>query len=143
MKEAWRDSWYAQVDLQTLEKCLSSRFGGKEFFISPFFLDSEQLQSSETDINDTTSSSALSPGSKTGHMNLKATPDPKVWPYRYKISISILLNAFPLVVAVGTSILSPATKELTREFDSKSELTVLTTSLFMLVSGLSMKDNEV
>lgn len=48
--------------------------------------------------------------------------------------MSILLNAFPLVVTVETSILSPADGELVKEFDTKSELTLLTTSLFMLMS---------
>lgn len=139
MKGACHDTWYAQVDLQELEKCLSSRFGGEEFFISPFFLDYEQFQPFETDVNDTTSITSLRSGSKIRRANLKGTSDPKAWPFRHKISISILLNAFPLVVAVGTSILSPASKELMREFDSTSELTVLTTSLFMLVGGSSMR----
>lgn len=51
MKGVGYDSWYAQVNLQELEKCHSSRFGCEEFFLSPFFLDYEQFQPFEVDVN--------------------------------------------------------------------------------------------
>ncbi len=47
-----------------------------------------------------------------------------------------MLNASPLVVTIGTSILSPAGSDLIRAFHKSPEVTVLTTSLFMLVSTL-------
>lgn len=59
--------------------------------------------------------------------------DPRAWSFVYKIFVSGLLNAFPLIVAIGTSILSPAGKALAKEFGASEDRTVLTTSLFMLV----------
>lgn len=145
MNGAYHDAWYAQDQgsrLQELDQCLSSRFGGdEELSINPFRLDDfdlvEKSQPLETDdINDSTSITSLNSGSKIRSVDLKgSTLDPKAWPYNYKICISVLLNAFPLVVAIGTSILSPAGPVLVKEFHSKSEITVLTTSLFMLVGG--------
>lgn len=139
MKEAYHSSWYAQFNLQDLSDCLSSHFGGEECLQTPFFPAFEQSQSFGTDLSHATSITPLNIESQTRSVGLGDNSDPKAWSYRYKILISILLNAFPLVVAVGTSILSPAGKELVKEFDTKPELTVLTTSFFMLVGGWSMR----
>ena len=147
MNGAYHDAWYAQDQgcsrLQELGQCLSSRFGvDDEFFINPFLLDFdfEKSQPLETaDINDSTSITSLNSHSKIRSADLKGgTLDPKAWPFNNKIWISVLLNAFPLVVAIGTSILSPAGPVLVKEFHSKSEITVLTTSLFMLVGGFCL-----
>lgn len=133
MKGVYHNSWYAQFNVQDLGDCLSTRFGSEEFLQPPFFPEFEQSLASEADAVRRDSES------QTRLVELGDVPDPRAWSPIYKVFISILLNAFPLVVAVGTSILSPASKDLVREFNTKSELTVLTTSLFMLVGGWSMR----
>lgn len=142
MKGAYHTSWYAQFNVQDLSDCLSSRFDGEEFLRPPFFPSFEQFQAFDGDavaVGSSITTSPLASESQTRLVDEEKVADiisnPSSWPFIHKILVSILLNAFPLVVAIGTSILSPASRNLVREFDTKAEITVLTTSLFMLVGS--------
>lgn len=141
MKVAYHNSWYAQINLQELNDCLSYRFGGDDFLEHPFFPGFEQFKEFQTDFQ-ASGFTQLESESQIRSVELKEFSDPKAWPYIYKVWVSILLNSFPFVVAVGTSILSPAGRELIEEFNTTSELTVLTTSLFMLVGDSSRQLTE-
>jgi hypothetical protein len=129
----YHDSWYSNVNVQELGDYVSSYFDSEEVLQYPFFPEFEQVSLLEIDIGHVTGITSLDSESQINLLNIEDTLDPKAWPHLRKVSVSILLNAFPLVVTVGTSILSPAGGELVKEFDTKSELTLLTTSLFMLV----------
>lgn len=138
MNEAHHSSWYARFNVQDLNDCLSSRFGSEEFLQPPFFTKFVESPYLQADIDHVSSIVPVEPESQTRLVEVKNFSDPKSWSYGYKVLVSILLNAFPLVVAIGTSILSPVGKDLVREFDTKSELAVLTTSLYLLVRGKSL-----
>lgn len=139
MKGAYHSSWYTQFNVQGFSDSISSHFGGEEYLQPPFFPAFEQSQPFEADVSHAIGITTRHLASQTTPVELIDGSDPNGWSYAYKILISILLNAFPLVVAIGTSILSPAGKVLVKEFDTTSELTVLTTSLFMLVGGWIMR----
>lgn len=144
MKGAYHTSWYAQFNVQDLSDCLSSHFGGEEFLQLPLFPEFEQVQSLEINISHAVNTTPPDLESRTRSAELGVVSDPSSpWPSIYKVLVSILLNAFPLVVSVGISILSSAGKDLVKEFKTRPELTLLTTSLFMLVGYWSSRPISV
>ncbi|OCL01221.1 MFS general substrate transporter, partial [Glonium stellatum] len=58
--------------------------------------------------------------------------NPFTWPFRYKLFVSAVLNSLPLVVNVGSSILSDASRPLSKEYHVGTEVDILTISLFLL-----------
>ena len=59
--------------------------------------------------------------------------NPASWSFKRKLFVSGVLVSLPLIVNVGTSILSAAGPFLDAEYHVGSEVTVLTTSLFLMV----------
>ena len=59
--------------------------------------------------------------------------NPASWSFKRKLFVSGVLVSLPLIVNVGTSILSAAGVFLDKEYHVGSEVTVLTTSLFLMV----------
>ena len=61
--------------------------------------------------------------------------NPAGWSFKRKLFVSGVLVSLPLIVNVGTSILSAAGVFLDAEYHVGSEVTVLTTSLFLIISS--------
>ncbi len=59
--------------------------------------------------------------------------NPAGWSFKRKLFVSGVLVSLPLIVNVGTSILSAAGVFIAKEYHVGSEVTVLTTSLFLMV----------
>ena len=59
--------------------------------------------------------------------------NPASWSFKRKLFVSGVLISLPLIVNVGTSILSAAGPFLDAQYHVGSEVTVLTTSLFLMV----------
>ena len=59
--------------------------------------------------------------------------NPATWSFKRKLFVSGVLISLPLIVNVGTSILSAAGVFLDAQYHVGSEVTVLTTSLFLMV----------
>lgn len=59
--------------------------------------------------------------------------NPASWSFKRKLFVSGVLVSLPLIVNIGTSILSAAGPFLDAEYHVGSEVTVLTTSLFLMV----------
>ena len=64
---------------------------------------------------------------------LNDSENPASWSFKRKLFVSGVLVSLPLIVNVGTSILSAAGVFLDKEYNVGSEVTVLTTSLFLMV----------
>ena len=64
---------------------------------------------------------------------LNDVENPASWSFKRKLFVSGVLISIPLIVNVGTSILSAAGVFLDAEYHVGSEVTVLTTSLFLMV----------
>ncbi|KAI1387974.1 MFS general substrate transporter [Hypoxylon trugodes] len=60
------------------------------------------------------------------------TENPHTWSVKRKWVMTILLNFIPLVVNMGTSILSRSTKALEEEYNVSAEVTILTVTLYLL-----------
>ena len=60
--------------------------------------------------------------------------NPHTWSLTRKWFVTIVLNTLPLFVNVGSSILSAASAAVKVEYHVSSEVTVLMTSIFLLVS---------
>ena len=69
---------------------------------------------------------------------LRDPENPMGWTCKRKLFVSAVLVSLPLIVNVGTSILSAAGVFLTKEYHVGSEVTVLTTSLFLMVCLLAL-----
>lgn len=65
--------------------------------------------------------------------DLNDPENPASWSFKRKLFVSGVLVSLPLIVNVGTSILSAAGVFLDAEYHVGSEVTVLTTSLFLMV----------
>ena len=64
---------------------------------------------------------------------LRDPENPLGWTCKRKLFVSAVLVSLPLIVNVGTSILSAAGEFISKEYHVGSEVTVLTTSLFLMV----------
>lgn len=64
---------------------------------------------------------------------LRDPENPLGWTCKRKLFVSAVLVSLPLIVNVGTSILSAAGSFISKEYHVGSEVTVLTTSLFLMV----------
>lgn len=69
--------------------------------------------------------------------------NPATWSFKRKVFVSAVLVSIPLVVNVGTSILGAAGTFLTKEYHVGSEVTVLTTSLFLMVCATHCTSSEI
>ena len=69
---------------------------------------------------------------------LRDPENPLGWTSKRKLFVSGVLVSLPLIVNVGTSILSAAGVFLSKEYHVGSEVTVLTTSLFLMVCLLAL-----
>ena len=67
---------------------------------------------------------------------LRDPENPMGWTCKRKLFVSGVLVSLPLIVNVGTSILSAAGVFISKEYHVGSEVTVLTTSLFLMVCCL-------
>ncbi len=59
--------------------------------------------------------------------------NPHSWSFKRKLFVSGVLVSLPLIVNVGTSILTAGGVFIDKEYHVGSEVTVLTTSLFLMV----------
>lgn len=59
--------------------------------------------------------------------------NPHNWSQKYKLFVSFVLIMLPLVVNIGSSVMSGTAPSLEKEFHISSELTVLTTTMFLIV----------
>ena len=69
---------------------------------------------------------------------LRDPENPMGWNFKHKLFVSGVLVSLPLIVNVGTSILSAAGVFIAQEYHVGSEVTVLTTSLFLMVCLLTL-----
>ena len=69
---------------------------------------------------------------------LRDPENPMGWTFKRKLFVSAVLVSLPLIVNVGTSILSAAGTFISKEYHVGSEVTVLTTSLFLMVRLLPL-----
>ena len=69
---------------------------------------------------------------------LRDPENPMGWSFKRKLFVSGVLVSLPLIVNVGTSILSAAGVFIAKEYHVGSEVTVLTTSLFLMVCLLAL-----
>lgn len=60
--------------------------------------------------------------------------NPHTWSLTRKWFVTTVLNTLPLVVNVGSSILSGSGKDIGNEYHVSSEVTILITSLFLMVN---------
>lgn len=58
--------------------------------------------------------------------------NPFTWSFKYKLFVSAVLNSLPLVVNIGSSILSDASRPLSNEYHVGTEVDILTITLFLL-----------
>ena len=58
--------------------------------------------------------------------------NPFTWSFKYKLFVSAVLNSLPLVVNIGSSILSDASRPLSKEYHVGTEVDILTITLFLL-----------
>ena len=70
---------------------------------------------------------------------LRDLENPMGWTSKRKFFVSGVLVSLPLIVNVGTSILSAAGVFIAKEYHVGSEVTVLTTSLFLMVCLLALR----
>lgn len=59
--------------------------------------------------------------------------NPHNWSLKYKLFVSSVLIMLPLVVNIGSSVMSGTAPSLEKEFHVSSELAVLTTTMFLIV----------
>lgn len=59
--------------------------------------------------------------------------NPFTWSLKRKWFMTVVLNAGPLFVNIGTSVLSGSGKDIGKEYHVSTEVTVLITSVFLMV----------
>jgi hypothetical protein len=59
--------------------------------------------------------------------------NPHNWSQKYKLFVSFVLILLPLIVNIGSSVMSGTASSLEKEFHVSSEVAVLTTTMFLIV----------